>query len=179
MKKTSIVLIILAAIVAITSISQSAFNSAQPVTQSVTEVIEFDSTGYLLLQEKCMSCHSSTVTNHDDRLAPPMFAIKKRYLKTYTNRDDFIEGITTWATNPKEDKAMMHGAVNKFKVMPNMNFAKEDLVNIAGFIYDNEMEKPACCEQGSCKKDQQGKKGKMRNGQGKQHQGKNKKCCGS
>ncbi|VAW24755.1 hypothetical protein MNBD_BACTEROID04-1511, partial [hydrothermal vent metagenome] len=57
--------------------------------------------------------------------------------------EDFVKAVVAWASDPKEDKALMRGAVNQFKVMPKQLFKKEDLTKIAEYIYDNEIEQPA------------------------------------
>ena len=44
--------------------------------------------------------------------------------------------------DPKEENALMYGAVQQFKVMPKRAFNEEDLEKIATYIYDNEIEQP-------------------------------------
>ena len=58
------------------------------------------------------------------------------------SRQDFIEAIVNWAKNPKEENALMFGAVQQFKVMPKQKFYEDDLEKIAAYIYDNEIEQP-------------------------------------
>ena len=95
-----------------------------------------------LLQQKCYACHSIVTKSHDDIIAPPMIAVKKRYSMEYDTKEDFVNAVVAYTLNPKEENALMYGAVNKFKVMPKQAFEEEDLRKIASYIYDNEIETP-------------------------------------
>ncbi|RLA43011.1 MAG: hypothetical protein DRQ97_13295, partial [Gammaproteobacteria bacterium] len=138
----------------------------------------FDSVAYHLLQSKCMICHSTAGKTHEELVAPPIFAVKRRYSMAHESQETFVNSIVAWAKGPKEENAIMRGAVDNFKVMPYMNFEEADLEKIAVFIYENEMEKPMWFEQ-ECK--DKHADGQMGNGQGKgkgQGKGQGKgKCC--
>jgi hypothetical protein len=101
-----------------------------------------ESEAYDLLKTQCYICHSITSASHDEIIAPPMAAIKMRYSRTYRTKESFVEAITTWATDPKLENALMRGAVKQFNVMPKQVFKKEDLEKIALYIYENELEVP-------------------------------------
>jgi len=101
-----------------------------------------ESEAYMLLKNQCYACHSINTTSHDEIIAPPMVAIKRRYSRMYDNKQDFVEAVTAWALNPVEDKAIMKGAVSQFNVMPKQSFKELELKKIAAYIYDNELEKP-------------------------------------
>ncbi|OUS16407.1 hypothetical protein A9Q88_07895 [Gammaproteobacteria bacterium 50_400_T64] len=73
---------------------------------------------------------------HPKRLAPPMAMVKKHYLKTYPDRDQFIEKISAWVKAPDADAAMLHHAVEKFGVMPPQSINESSRQQIAGYIYD-------------------------------------------
>ena len=45
--------------------------------------------------------------------------------------------------NPDQEKALMRGAVDQFKLMPKQAFAEDDMRKIASYIYDNELEEPS------------------------------------
>ncbi|MCF6167007.1 c-type cytochrome [Lutibacter sp.] len=99
--------------------------------------------GYTLFKNNCYACHSVISKSHDEIIAPPMVAVKRRYKMAYNSKEEFVKAVVAWASDPKEDNALMRGAVNQFKVMPKQLFKKEDLIKIAGYIYDNEIEQPA------------------------------------
>jgi len=100
-----------------------------------------------LFQQKCYACHSVTTKSHDEIIAPPMIAVKKRYSMQFDNKEDFVNAIVAYASNPKAENALMIGAVNKFKAMPKQAFEEEDLRKIATYIYDNEIETPEWFEE--------------------------------
>ena len=74
--------------------------------------------------------------NHRKRLAPPMAMVKKHYLKTYPDRDQFIEQVSAWVKAPDANTAMLHHAVEKFGVMPPQTIDEATRQQIAGYIYD-------------------------------------------
>jgi hypothetical protein len=95
-----------------------------------------------LFQQKCYACHSVTTKSHDEIIAPPMIAVKKRYSMQFDNKEDFVNAVVAYAHDPKEENALMPGAINKFKAMPKQAFQEEDLKKIATYIYDNEIATP-------------------------------------
>ena len=106
------------------------------------EPSQTQSEGYMLFKNNCSACHSVTSKSHDDIIAPPMIVIKRRYIMSYRSKEEFIEAISEWALNPTEENALMRGAVMQFKVMPKQPFNKDDLLKIAEYMYENELEKP-------------------------------------
>ena len=98
--------------------------------------------GLKLFQQNCYACHSVTTKSHDEIIAPPMIAVKKRYSMQYDSKDDFVKAVVAYASDPKAENALMIGAVDKFKAMPKQGFTKEDLTKIAAYIYDTEIETP-------------------------------------
>ncbi len=95
-----------------------------------------------LFKQKCYACHSVTTKSHDEIIAPPMIAVKKRYSMQYDNKEDFVNAVVAYASDPKAENALMIGAVNKFKAMPKQAFEEADLKKIATYIYENEIETP-------------------------------------
>ena len=99
-----------------------------------------------LFKQKCYACHSVTTKSHDEIIAPPMIAVKKRYSMQFDNKEDFVNAVVAYAADPKAENALMIGAVNKFKAMPKQAFEEADLRKIATYIYDNEIETPVWFE---------------------------------
>lgn len=104
--------------------------------------VQIQSDGYTLLKNNCYACHSVTTKSHEEIIAPPMIAIKRRYKMNYNTKEEFVNAITNWALNPTKEHALMRGAVMQFNVMPKQPFIKDDLIKIADYMYDNELEKP-------------------------------------
>ena len=103
--------------------------------------------GYILLKNNCYACHSVIAKSHDEIIAPPMVAIKRRFMKSYPSKVAFIEAMTNWVLNPTEENALMRGAVKQFNVMPKQPFNKDDIHKIAEYIYENDLEKPTWFEE--------------------------------
>jgi len=117
-------------------------NKQQISVAEIENVPISDSDGLSLIQQKCYICHSVTSESHDNLLAPPLEAIKRRYKMTYPTKDEFVEAITNWVVNPVEEDALMRGAVQNFNVMPNLMYNKEEVKKMATYIYNNELETP-------------------------------------
>ncbi|RUA12595.1 MAG: hypothetical protein DSY82_00785 [Flavobacteriia bacterium] len=116
--------------------------TAELVNNSDKTVMKTDSEGYDLFKMRCYACHNPKAKSHDEIIAPPMAAVKRRYFMSYKTKDDFVNAVTKWALNPEEGRALMRGAVMRFKVMPKQAFKEDELRKIAGYIYDNEIEQP-------------------------------------
>lgn len=116
-------------------------------TSAITPSAKGDATALALLKTNCLNCHATDSKSHDDLIAPPIIAVKRRYSAVYTEREDFIRHIIDWAKKPTEDKAIMYGAVNRFKIMPYLKFEEKDLRRIGAYLYDNEVEQPAWFEE--------------------------------
>jgi mono/diheme cytochrome c family protein len=121
--------------------------------------------GKKLIESNCYVCHSPTATE-DNRLAPPMIAIKKHYINENTSKEEFINNVQDWIYNPTEENARMFGAVRRFGVMPKAPFPKETIEQIADYIFDNEIEQPEWFEDhfNSRGRSQRGKRMRKRKG---------------
>ncbi len=97
--------------------------------------------GQKLMENKCNLCHNAT-TPMNSLVAPPMISVKAHYIKEGISKEDFIHDFTTFASSPDKDKVKMKMAAEKFGLMPNQNFDKEDLKKIAEYIFDYEIEEP-------------------------------------
>lgn len=137
---------------------------------SAANAQSFSHPGKELLETNCYACHSPSA-DHDNRLAPPMAAVKMHYINTSTTKEEFTEEMQDWIKNPTESKAKMRGAVRRFGLMPKAFYSEETIEKIADYIYDHEIEQPAWFE--SHRNEKQGmQKGQNRHGQAKgQHRG--------
>jgi cytochrome c553 len=97
--------------------------------------------GKKLMETNCYVCHSPTAS-HDDRIAPPMVAIKKHYIDDKTTKEEFIADMKAWIKNPNETDAKMRGAVRRFGVMPKQVFPEETIEKIADYMFDFEIDQP-------------------------------------
>ena len=99
------------------------------------------SAGFQLLEQNCFSCHSPQGAL-DNRIAPPMIAIKKHYIEDGISKDAFIKSLTQFILNPTEENSKMPNAIKKLGLMPVMNFSELEIAQIANYIYDTELEAP-------------------------------------
>jgi len=98
--------------------------------------------GKKLMETYCYVCHNPQTPENTGRLAPPMVAIKMHYKNEDTTKEEFINQIVSYASNPTQEKAKLFGAVRKFGVMPKQQFPEDVLEKIAEYIYDYEIEEP-------------------------------------
>jgi len=111
-------------------------------TQIITGDNQQANEGYELMKTNCYVCHNPKAVSHDSIIAPPFKAVKMQYTIAYNTKTNFVNAIVNWVQNPEEEKALMRGAVNKFKVMPKLPLPIQDLEKIAAYIYDNDVEEP-------------------------------------
>lgn len=105
-------------LVAIISCNNKKSNSDYNKNIAAIEVDSLQAKGLELLKTRCYACHSVTTKSHDEIIAPPMAAVKRRYMRSYTTEDEFVNAIKNWVNNPTSENALMKGAVDKFKTMP-------------------------------------------------------------
>jgi nitrate reductase cytochrome c-type subunit len=122
--------------------------------------------GKKLMEINCYVCHSPTASE-EDRIGPPMIAIKKHYITDNTSKSDFVAAIQTWIKNPNEEDAKMYGAVKRFGVMPKTPYPEETIAQIADYMFENDIAQPEWFED-HYNKERGMHKGKgMGNGMGK------------
>ncbi|MFH4964566.1 hypothetical protein V8G69_06135 [Gaetbulibacter sp. M235] len=127
------------------AISLLIFSCNNQGKQSYPEVsygLKKEHPGKKLLETHCYACHNPTIPENNGRIAPPMIAIKTRYLRNEMSKEDFMNQVVTFASNPTKDKAILFGAVRRFGVMPKQQFPEGVVEKIAEYIYDNKIEEP-------------------------------------
>lgn len=102
--------------------------------------------GKRLMETNCYACHNTTTTE-GNRVAPPMIAIKRRYIFKDTSKEEFITDMQSWMKNPNEKDAKMFGAVRRFGVMQKLPYPEETIAKIAEYIYDYDIEQPIWFEE--------------------------------
>ena len=99
--------------------------------------------GKKLMETHCYLCHNPSAPEGEGRIAPPMVAIKARYIdKEGYNKEEFIAAVKSFVENPTEDKALMYGAVRKHGLMPKQAFPDGSVEKIANFMFDYQIEEP-------------------------------------
>ncbi|MFD1294008.1 c-type cytochrome [Lutibacter holmesii] len=146
LKKTSVLVMLIALLFSCNTEKKEAKNTDHKI---VTDLVHANTNenGLKLLQQKCYACHSITSKSHDEIIAPPMIAVKRRYQMSFSNENDFVNGLTSWVMNPEEQNALMRGAISNFNIMPKQPFNEDEIRIIAAYMYQNELEAPSWFEQ--------------------------------
>ena len=97
--------------------------------------------GKKLMEINCYTCHSPSATE-ENRIGPPMIAIKKHYIDNQTSKAEFIDNMQAWIKNPNAKDAKMFGAVKRFGVMPKQSFPEATIEKIADYMFDFDIEQP-------------------------------------
>jgi hypothetical protein len=115
----------------------------KPVNEKDKLEVSDNSESKKLMETNCYLCHSPSAPENEGRIAPPMVAIKARYIdKEGYNKEEFIAAVKSFVENPTEDKALMYGAVRKHGLMPKQAFSEESIEKIAVFMFDYQIEEP-------------------------------------
>lgn len=136
MKKASLILFSFAIIS--TLLLMACTNQSDKNKQTKAKKEEANLQALTLLQNNCFSCHNPDM-NVGKRVAPPMFMVRSHYFDTKIKREDFVNNIIKYASNPTVENSIMPGAVRNFGLMPKQSFKEEDLKIIAEYIYDNDL----------------------------------------
>jgi mono/diheme cytochrome c family protein len=113
-----------------------------PVEESVVAITN-EHEGKKLMETHCYLCHSPNAAENQGRIAPPMVAIKARYIdKEGYTKEEFIAAVASFVENPTEDKALMYGALKKHGLMPKQAFPEGSVEKIADFMFDYQIEEP-------------------------------------
>ena len=127
--------------------------------------------GEKLYKTNCSACHGATGgMDMTKRIAPPIAAVRMHYIDSHPDEKSFVQAVTSWVEKQDEAKSLMRGAIQKFKIMPQLSVKKEDAEKIATYIYAGDIEKPEGFEQHV--KEEHGKMGMgkdMQDGHGKGH----------
>ena len=99
------------------------------------KVVEHNAEKYMLLDNSCLYCHTVGEVS-EDLVAPKMIKIRDVYKNKYTNKQDFIDAMVSFTIAPTEEKAIMKEDVVTYGLMEDAGHTKEEVVEIAEFIYD-------------------------------------------
>ncbi|MEZ4910485.1 MAG: DUF3365 domain-containing protein [Saprospiraceae bacterium] len=95
-----------------------------------------------LMETQCYLCHSPTAPEKEGRIGPPLVAIKAYYIDEKTTKAEFTEALWNFLEKPTEEKAKLKDAVKRFGLMPYQSYKKEDIAQIAEYLYTYQIEEP-------------------------------------
>ena len=149
-------------VLCIVSCTDSKKNAQNNPTELNKNSLDSTSAGLSLLKKHCYICHSPESSSHDEIIAPPMAAVKMRYQMSYASQQEFVDAIVSWTMDPNQENALMKGAVDQFKVMPKQAFDKNEMEELALYMFQNSLDEPVWFA--SHQKEMHGKRGKRRQG---------------
>ncbi len=126
--------------------NQDAKSVADPEVSanSPENVVLSEQEGLRRLTTYCNACHNPSSESHDNILAPPMAAVKYRWLQEYPDKEEFVEKMTAFVLIPSEEAALMRGPVKRFGLMPKLGALPPDkMQELVTYIYDNELRTPS------------------------------------
>lgn len=94
------------------------------------------------METQCYLCHSPTAPEKQGRIGPPMIAVKVHYINDNTSKEEFTNAMWNFVKKPSEENAKLRGAVRKFGLMPYQPFKKEEIAQIAEYIYEYQIDEP-------------------------------------
>jgi len=95
--------------------------------------------GKKLFQQQCLVCHNADL---DPPQAPPMFGVQMKYKMATADRASFIDKVTSFATHPTAEKAILKKPVQVLGLMPEMGFDERNVRKIAAYIHDETFAPP-------------------------------------
>lgn len=108
-----------------------------------TAIIDpLDSVQKKIFEQKCLACHGFEGKTDEQMIAPPMFAVKKRYLRASSNKEEFVNLMSEFVKNPQKETGLMKGALDRLGVMPHLNYDEHEILKIVNYIYETDMVKP-------------------------------------
>ncbi len=93
--------------------------------------------GGLFFSGNCITCHHPTKTIS----APSVVELKKRYMHAFKTKEEFVSYMATWVKKPTQDGSLMHDAIAKHGLMPELAYDEETLKSICEYIYETDFTK--------------------------------------
>jgi hypothetical protein len=106
---------------------------------SLFNLLSLHATNYdaLLFHGNCTTCHYENKTVS----APSVVELRARYISAFPIKKDFVTYMATWVEHPREETSLMHDAIDKHGLMPELAFDLETLKIITAYIYETDFSK--------------------------------------
>ena len=88
----------------------------------------------LFFNGNCITCHFKNKSVS----APSIAKIKDRYITAFPNKEDFINYMSVWVKKPNVETSLMHDAIKKHEIMPELGFDLDTLKDISQYIYETD-----------------------------------------
>ena len=120
------------ALLSIALVSIGALGMLQCDPSDSTSEERISSADVELFEARCGACHTLEPPPLN---GPPARGIAMQYRRSYADRETAISNIIAFAQNPSAESALMPHAVDRFGLMPRMQFDPEELERIAAMIW--------------------------------------------
>ncbi|NPA59437.1 MAG: cytochrome C [Epsilonproteobacteria bacterium] len=67
-----------------------------------------------------------------------MMQVRQKYLDVFKTKEDFVNYMSAWVANPKEETSIYLDAIKKYKLMPQLGYEREVITDIASYIYETD-----------------------------------------
>lgn len=104
---------------------------------SIFSLCRAQNLGSLFFSGNCITCHHPTKTIS----APSAAEVRRVYKQAFENKEEFISYMATWVKKPTLEGSLMHDAVEKYGLMPELAYDKETLRIISEYIYETDFTK--------------------------------------
>lgn len=99
--------------------------------------LKADNTASLLFNGNCIACHKES----ESVSAPSIMKIQKVYKNAFSEKEEFVSYMSKWVQDPKKETSLMHDAVKKYGLMPELGFDIDTLKDISTYIYETDFTK--------------------------------------
>lgn len=103
----------------------------------LTSYLYGEDMGALLFHGNCVTCHHETKTIS----APSTTEFRQRYKDAFSNKEEFVSYMSKWVKKPSHEGSLMHDAIKKHDLMPELGFDEDALKVICAYIYDTDFVK--------------------------------------
>lgn len=95
--------------------------------------------GFQLMENNCFSCHNP---NHSSPVivAPDFAKIKSAYLNESNNYEEFSNSLIRFLSKPSIENSVMPDNIEKYGLMPRMNFKESQYSDMAYYLYNSSIE---------------------------------------
>ena len=97
--------------------------------------------GFRVMESSCIACHNPDPAINN-KVSPSFTEIKKAYIQNSSDIESFTALFIQFLANPSSDNAIVHGAIDKYGVMPKFDISETEAKNLATYLYLSPLEKP-------------------------------------
>lgn len=95
--------------------------------------------GFKVLNTSCFSCHNPN-PNNKIKVAPSVKELKLAYINEFKDFESFTKHFIAFQQNPTKHNSIMPEAVEKYGIMPKLEYTKEQLKAVASYLYTSNIE---------------------------------------